>query len=192
MTTALLLVDLQNAFCLPDGSFARRGFTIENLDGVLAGCLRLREAAAARAWDVLLTRLVYDPDYSDAGLLVADQPMIRELGAYAAGGRDAEIVRALAPRSGDVVIDKTRYDPFLGTGLESLLRRRGVGSIVVAGLLTNVCVESTVRGAYDRDFRAAVASDATGSYDPALHHAALSTMARHFARVAAVAQLIES
>lgn len=192
MSTALVLVDLQNAFCRADGSFARRGFRIEGLDAVLAGCVRLRDAAAARGWAVVLTRLVYAQDYSDAGLLVIDRPQIPRLGAYAAGSADSDFVDALAPRPGDVVVDKTRYDPFVGTELERTLREREVGSLVVAGLLTNVCVESTVRSAHDRDFRVTVAEDATASYDSALHRAALSTMGRHFARVVALAELLGS
>jgi ureidoacrylate peracid hydrolase len=192
MKTALVLVDLQNAFCRPDGSYARRGFEIPGLDRVIDACTRLLEESRKRGWDVVFTRLVFHPDYSDGGLLVADQPQIRALSAYRNGGDDCRIIEEIAPRPGDLLIDKNRYDPFVNTGLEAELRARGITDLVVGGLLTNVCVESTVRSAYDRDFRVTVLSDASASYDPGLHQAALATMGRHFARVCRLEDLLRS
>jgi ureidoacrylate peracid hydrolase len=189
MSTALVLVDMQNAFCRPDGSFARRGFRIPDLDRVVSACVRLLEGSRARGWTIVFTRLVFRPDYADAGLLVADQPRIRAQGAYAAGGDDCRIIEELPRQPGDLVIDKQRYDPFVQTLLEEELRSLGVSDLVVGGLLTNVCIESTVRGAYDRGFRVTVPSDATASYDPELHRASLATLGRHFARVVRVTDI---
>lgn len=189
MNTALVLVDMQNAFCRADGSFARRGDQIPKAASVVAACRRLRAWAGSQRWPVIHTRLVFRPDYTDGGLLVADQPIIRDLRAYAAGTPDAEIVAELAPQPGDAVIDKNRYDPFTNPELERELRRRDIAHLVVAGLVTNVCVESTVRGAYDRGFRVTVVADAVASYSEPLHQAALTTIARHFGRVCTLAEL---
>jgi len=182
MTTALLVVDLQNAFCRPEGSFVRRGLAIEGIERVVERCRRLVDHATRAGWPVVYTRLAYQPDYRDAGLLVANQPAIRALGGYADGSFDAAIVDAL-PTAGDstIVLRKTRYDPFCGTDLEGELRRRGVGDLVVCGVTTNVCVESTVRRAHDLDFPVRIVEDAMASYDAALHRASIETMARHFA-----------
>jgi ureidoacrylate peracid hydrolase len=192
MRAALVLVDLQNAFCSPGGSLARRGYRIAGLDAAVAGCMQLRDWSLRRGIPAVLTRLVYRADYADAGLLVGDQPAIRDLGAYANGSEDSALIAELALSESDCVVDKRRYDPFVGTDFESSLRKLGVAELLVAGLLTNVCVESTVRSAYDRDFRVTVAADATASYDRALHRASLATLERHFARVRTVAELIAS
>lgn len=191
MTTALLVVDLQNAFCRPEGSFVRRGYSIVELDRVIATCVRLVAHAEAEGWPVVYTRLAYQSDYRDAGLLVAKNPAIRELGGYAEGSFDAallDVFRPDAPKA--LVVRKTRYDPFCGTELEAALRARGVEELVVCGVTTNVCVESTVRHAHDLDFPVRIVEDAMSSYDPALHRASIETMARHFARRVTCADVI--
>lgn len=191
MTTALVVVDLQNAFCRPEGSFSRRGVRIAGVERVVEGCKRLIAHAESSAWLVVYTTLVFRSDYRDAGLLVARNPAIRELGGYAEGSWDAALVDALSPiADAALVVRKTRYDPFCGTGLEGDLRGREVGDVVVCGVTTNVCVESTVRRAHDLDFPVRIVADAMGSYDEALHRASLETMSRHFATPVAIADLV--
>lgn len=192
METALVVVDLQNAFCHPEGSFVRRGLAIEGIDEVVARCRALVALAREQGWLVVFTRLAYRPDYTDAGLLVARSPAIRELGGYVEGSFDAALVEAVgAPPSSQGALDvrKTRYDPFCGTPLEAELRARGVGDLVVCGVTTNVCVESTVRHAHDLDLPVRVVEDAVASYDRALHEASLATMGRHFATRVTLADL---
>ena len=77
------------------------------------------------------------------------------------GTWDVEIIDDLAPVEGDVIVDKNRYDAFLYTDMEVVLRALGVTSVLVTGCATNVCVESTARAADMRDFTVAVASDCT-------------------------------
>ena len=191
MTTALLVVDLQNAFCRPEGSFVRRGFAIADLDRVIGACLRLVAHAEGAGWPVVYTRLAYQPDYRDAGLLVANHPAIRELGGYAEGSFDAALLDVFRPEApAALVVRKTRYDPFCGTDLEAELRARHVDELVVCGVTTNVCVESTVRRAHDLDFPVRIVEDAMSSYDPALHRASVETMARHFARRVTCADVV--
>ncbi|MFO0691715.1 MAG: isochorismatase family cysteine hydrolase [Myxococcota bacterium] len=191
MKTALVVVDLQNAFCRPEGSFVRRGFAIADLARIVGTSRRLVEHAGRVGWPVVYTRLAYRPDYGDAGLLVANHPAIRELGGYVEGSFDAALIDVLPPAApSDLVVRKTRYDPFSGTDLEAELRGRGVEELVVCGVTTNVCVESTVRRAHDLDFPVRLVEDAVSSYDPALHRASLETMGRHFARRVTSADVI--
>jgi len=191
MTTALVVVDLQNAFCRAEGSFVRRGYTIAGLDAILDACRALVAHAAGAGWPVVYTRLAYQPDYRDAGLLVAKNPAIRELGGYVEGSFDAGLVDGFGPAApADLVVRKTRYDPFCGTALEAALRERGVSDLVVCGVTTNVCVESTVRHAHELDFPVRLVEDAVASYDPALHRASLETMGRHFARRVSLADVV--
>jgi ureidoacrylate peracid hydrolase len=192
MTTALLVVDMQNAFCRPEGSFARRGLRIEAIERVIRGCRQLVSHAEVSSWLVVYTGLAYRADYQDAGLLVACNPAIRELGGYVEGSWDAALVDALLPMSqAALFVRKTRYDPFCGTGLEAELRAREVGDVVVCGVTTNVCVESTVRSAHDLDFPVRIVEDAMSSYDAGLHRASIATMSRHFATRVAVADLMD-
>ena len=99
-----------------------------------------------------------------------------------AGTWGAELYR-LVPREGEEVVSKSRYDAFLGTNLELLLRARGVTTVVCTGATTEVCVESTARAAHMRDFHLVLVEDCCASTAPDLHAATLRTIARHFGRV---------
>ena len=182
--TAIMLIDLQNAFCSPKGSFAARGGTIEDLEPALRVCKQLLAMGRAQTLPIVFTNMQFKSDYSDAGLLAKTlAPQIIEMGAYAEGSWDAAIADRFEVLPGDLVIAKNRYDPFCGTALRAELENRRTQHLIVAGLLTNVCVESTVRSAMDRDFEVTVLSDATASYSEVAKTASLQTLARHFARV---------
>jgi ureidoacrylate peracid hydrolase len=181
---ALLLVDMQNGFCKPDGSFAKmtagRGLSIELCQKAVAGCQRLLEAARTVGVPVVFTRYVYHHDYVDGGVLLEKYPEMKDIGSLAEGSWDAEIVEELAPHGSEFVIDKSRYSSFYGTRLEPILNGLGVDSLVVGGVTTNICVETTVRDASQRDYHVFVVSDATGELNQARHDNALEIMAYGF------------
>ncbi|MES0190119.1 cysteine hydrolase [Mesorhizobium sp. C264A] len=105
----------------------------------------------------------------------------------------AEIVAALAPLPGDVVIKKHRYDAFHNTQLETVLRNiRGAGrvdTVIIIGTVTSICCESTARSAFMRDYKVAFISDANGGLDEASHNATLDIIGKVFGRVMTVAEL---
>jgi ureidoacrylate peracid hydrolase len=176
--TALLLVDVQNAFLDPAGMVARMagGSLDATYTATIEPVRRTIAAARAHGTPVVYTQHQLRPDLGDAGFLgeeILPKLYPAELAAEAAklvtGSWEAEILPALAPQPGDHVVPKNRYDAFLGTTLEQLLNRLGVTSLVVAGLVTTVCVESTVRAASMRDYRVFLVGDAIG--DAEANHA---------------------
>ncbi len=189
---ALVLVDPQSAFCSPRGSYCRRQGPLLDIASTLRRCRKLQQAARSHRVPVFFTQLVYNPDYSDAGLLVHEiTPGIKTAKAYARGSWDSGFTSSLKPLRNDVTISKTRYDPFLGTHLESTLRNRGVSQLVIAGVLTNVCVESCARSAFDRNFSVSVVADATTTYSAQAKHASLRLIRRHFGRVITTARALQ-
>jgi len=88
-----------------------------------------------------------------------------------------------APTLGDLVIEKTRYSAFIGTTLEAVLRTRGITKVVTAGLTTDVCVSSTARDAFQRDFHVVTLSDCTAEQTQERHESGLSTLRANFGRV---------
>jgi ureidoacrylate peracid hydrolase len=146
-----MIVDMQNGFCNPDGSFAKLGFDITMFVGAIEGCAKLVRAAHTCEVPVIYTRYVYQPGYQDGGILTNELfPGMKESNSLAAGSWDADIVDQLAPEDHDLVIDKSRYSAFYGTRLEPILTNKQIKSLVVAGVTTNMCVESTVRDASHR------------------------------------------
>ena len=97
----------------------------------------------------------------------------------------AAVVDELAPFSGDLVVDKFGYGSFHGTALDEHLRTRGIRSLVVAGTVTQICVEETAREAFHHGYRTTVVADAVSSYAPHLHAATLENFALKFGWVAA-------
>lgn len=185
--TALLVIDMQNGFLDEKGSLATLGFPYEALQPAVAGCARLVEAAREAGVPVIWTRYVYAPGMLDGGLLPNELvPGMKEVGSLVDGTWDAEIIPALVPREDEIVIDKSRPSSFYGTRLEPFLTSLGVRSLVLAGVTTNICVESTARDAGQRDYRTYVVSDATAEYDPARHDHALTTIGFTFGWVTTI------
>lgn len=192
-STALVVVDMQNAFLHPEGTSAKMGLNYEALRAALPGTERLVERAREVSLPIIFTRYAYRPDYSDGGILIQEiMPALREAGSLRAGTWDVEVVEELKPLPTELVIDKNRPSAFYGTPLESYLTSMGIRSLIVCGVTTNMCVESTVRDAAHRDYRVWVAEDATGEMESDRQSVSLKAMAWLFGRVVSVQQAIES
>jgi nicotinamidase-related amidase len=188
---ALLVVDMQNGFCHERGSFAGLGFDVSPLRAAIPGCRALVDGARAAGVPVIFTRFVYQPGYVDGGVVPNELlPAIKERGCLAAGSWDAEIVDELVRGPDDVVIDKSRYSSFYGTRLEPVLNSLGTASLVICGVTTNMCVETTARDASQRDYRTFVVEDATGELDPDRHRHALEALAFGFGWVVPAADVL--
>ncbi len=184
--TALLVIDMQNAFCEEAGSINGIGLPSARLAPAVEPCAALAAAARQAGVPVIYTRYVYRADHSDAGLMGNEIfPQLVSAKTLRDGTWDAEIVAALAPGEGDAVIDKNRPSAFFGTRLETLLKGLGVSDLVVCGVTTNCCVESTVRDASHRDYRCFVVADAVREYDDERHDASLKAVAMLFGYVVA-------
>jgi ureidoacrylate peracid hydrolase len=190
--SALIIVDMQNGFCHEDGFMNKIGLDWTTSRDAVEPVDRLAKAARAAGMPVFYTRYSLNADYSDAGLLPEVYPQIVEVGGMIRGSWDGAIVDELAPQPGDRVIDKTRYSAFYDTTLEEQLRELGIDTVIVCGVTTNVCVESTVRDAFFRDFRIVVPSDATAAVSPDLHEGSLNDFRYAFGAVVTTAELEEA
>lgn len=175
--SALMVIDLQNGFCHDEGSFARLGLDSAALHAAVPGSMRLVEAARQADIPVIYTRFVYRPDYRDGGVLTTEiMPALADAHSLEQGTWDAELLAELDVRDDDFVIDKNRYSAFYGTRLEPILTSLGVRDLILCGVTTNMCVETTARDAGQRDYRTFVAGDACGELDQQRHDTALVTI----------------
>ena len=184
--TALVIVDMQNCFLHREGTFGKLGVDMSLLQEAIPGCVTLAAGARSSGIPVIHVHTTWRPDYLDAGLIWNElkRPM-RDAGALVAGSWDACIVDDLAPEPDDFVVVKHRYSAFHGTDLEVLLSSLWIRSVVICGVTTNICIESTARDAAQRNYRTYVVRDATAEVDPAKHEHALSTLEYAFCRVVA-------
>ena len=190
--TAVLVVDMQNAFCTDEGSIAKIGLDISMLKAAVEPCKRLIAAARTAEIPIIFTRYIFRPDYADGGIMVKYLiPALGESGHLTAGTPDIEVVDALAPQKDDYIVDKNRPSSFYATGLEPMLNGLGVDSLVVCGVTTNCCVETTVRDASQRDYKTFVVTDATGELEQERHDFAINTMEFLFAETVTVDDMVQ-
>lgn len=190
---ALVIVDMQNDFLHPDGSFAHiaqehpeASIDMPFLVGTIPHAKRLVAAFRAVGRPIVYVVHVLKPDYSDAAW-----PFWRLGMAPATGNRThcvegtwgAEVIDELKPCEGEQVVVKKGFGGFANTALDTILRNMGVTTCVVAGVTTCVCVSNTVRGGVEHNYRMILVSDAVAEVSRDTHDSELKTMSRIFADV---------
>ena len=176
--TAVVVVDMQNGFCHPDGSLYAEP-SAAAVEPVTALVDRAREVGAS----VVYTRDVHPPEQFD-GTHYYDE--FDRWGEHVVEGSwDAELVADLDVRDGDHVVEKHTYDAFYRTDLEGYLEAHGVDDLLICGTLANVCVLHTAGSAGLRDYRPVLVEDAIGAIEPDHRKYALDHAAWLFGEVAA-------
>lgn len=166
-TTALVLIDLQK------GIVANKVAPHESAD-VVARSAQLADAFRAAGAPVVLVSVDWAKGFVDALAQPVDMPMARP--ADGPPEDFAAIVPAVGPRPGDICIVKRQWGAFYGTELDLQLRRRGITTLVIAGIATNLGVESTARSAWEHGYAVVFAEDATASFTADMHGFAFSTI----------------
>lgn len=195
--TAVLMVDLQKMYLQQELRDHYGWPAIWELDRVVRSCSELLAAARERHMPVIYTRQINRDDEADT--MPSDQRLhamarARHLETLdmTSGSEATQIVDELAPRPGDIVIEKLRWDAFFGTPLDNILRNLRVERLLVAGLQTNVCIESTVRTGLMMNYEVGVAEDAVSTDGEALHFASLDSMRVLYAEVLPWRELIDN
>jgi nicotinamidase-related amidase len=180
---ALIVIDMQNDYTHEQGYYARAGLNLDDIRATVPHIARLTEAARAAGVQVFYSQHTILKGYA------SDSPLW--LSIHAAGGLRSldqedfytvdgtwghEIYAPIAPRNGDVVLQKFRSNCFIGTSLELLLRSMGKETLVVTGQVTQGCVENTLRMARDLDFYAVMVHDACASTRREFHEATMRTL----------------
>jgi ureidoacrylate peracid hydrolase len=173
-STAVVVVDMQNDFGAEGGMFDRAGIPISGIQSVIAPTARVLAAARAAGMQVVYLTMQFEADLSDAGGPDAPNLVLhRKLGlgdpVAAPEGREGrvlvrdtwntEILSELAPEDGDIVVPKHRFSGFFETDLDAILKERGITTLIFTGCTTSVCVESTLRDAFFRDYRCLLLED---------------------------------
>ena len=179
-TTALLMIDMQRDFVEPKGFGEMLGNDVSLVRRCIAPCLRVLTAARQAGLFVIHTREGHRPDLSDclpAKLTRGGKTFIGEAGPMGRilvrGEYGHDIIPELYPIDGEPIIDKPGKGAFFDTDLGLILRTRGIKSLIVCGVTTEVCVQTTAREANDRGFEVLVPEDCCASYFPEFHRVTL-------------------
>src|SRR5437763_4158669 len=172
--TAVVVVDMQNDFAADGGMFARAGIPLDGIRAVVEPTARVLAGARRAGMTVVYLKMEFEPDLSNAG--PPDAPNFLFHQALGAGGAvvapdgrprrqlvkgtwNTEILPELTPERADLVVSKHRYSGFFETDLDAILEERGISSLVFTGCTTSVCVDSTLRDAFYRDYRCLLLTD---------------------------------
>jgi len=198
--TAVIVIDMQNAYASPGGYLDLAGFDISGAAKVIENTKGVLEVARRAGVQVIYFQNGWDPDYVEAG--GPGSPNFHKSNALktmrarpelegtllARGTWDYELVDALKPQPGDIQLHKTRYSGFFNSQLDSVLRSRGIRNLVFVGIATNVCVESTLRDGFFLEYFGIVLEDATHQAGPEfVQQAALYNIETFFGWVSSVA-----
>ena len=184
-STALVIIDVQRDFVEPGGFGELLGNDVSHLRSAIVPIQRVLSVFRAQKLHVFHTREGHKPDLSDLhtskrqrGNLSCGIGDIGPMGRILVQGEHGhDIIEELSPLPDEPVIDKPGKGSFYATNFESLLQSRGIKSLVVTGVTTEVCVHTTVREANDRGYNCLVLSDCVGSYFPEFQEVGLRMIA---------------
>lgn len=188
--TALLLCDLQNDFIHPKGAYGRAGQAAAAIAALPARVKPLADAMRAKGGWIASTHFTLVPGKGGEPFIAEHLRQLRPFlakGDFAPGAWGHALVDELAPS--DLAVEKLGYDAFWNTRLEWVLRKAGVRRLLVAGIVTNGGVASTVRGAHVREFEVTLIEDGCAAFSEDVHRAAVEGI-RPVAGVTTVAQAL--
>jgi len=198
--TAIVVIDMQNAYASKGGYVDLAGFDISGAAGTIGQIAKVLETGRQAGVTIVYLQNGWDADYVEAGgpgspnwhksnalkTMRARPELQGQL--LARGGWDYELVGPLAPQPGDIVLHKTRYSAFFNSQLDSTLRARGIRNIVFVGIATNVCVESTLRDGFHLEYFGVMLEDATHHLGPEMmQQASVYNVEKFFGWVSTVA-----
>ncbi len=194
--TALIVIDVQNDFCADQGVMAQEGFDVTEAQAMADRLPAILSAARAAGVLVVFVRNVYSSEHnfylSDAWL---EQASRSRDGSYTrrpvcrAGTWEGDFYGDVRPEPSDPVVTKHRFNAFRSTELDTILSAHGVRTIVMTGVATNVCVETTARDGFMRDYYVVFTDDGTAAYAEEDHRATLRNIDRFFGQVVRLADL---
>ena len=174
--TAVVLIEYQNEFTTEGGVLHGAVAPVMEKTGMLEKTVALVEAARAAGVTIMHAPITFAPGYGELsrhpyGILKG----VVDGNAFVKGTWGAAIVDALRPAAGDIVIEGKRgLDTFASTNLDFILRSKGIETVILGGFLTNCCVESTMRSAYENGYRVVTLTDCTAATSPEEHDNAIA------------------
>ncbi|WP_274651071.1 cysteine hydrolase family protein [Paenibacillus humicola] len=175
--SAVIVVDMQNDFCHENGATARNGGDVSGVPAIVPNLQRLIDAAHAAGRPVFFIQTTHD-ETTDSQVSLAMRKD-RKHKTCVTGTWGAEYF-GVYPQQGDIEVIKHRYSAFIGTDLELRLRTLGCETLLMTGVVTSICVESTLRDGYMLDFYPILVTDCTTGGTKASYDATLSVVSRSF------------
>lgn len=178
--SAIVVIDLQNDFCHSDGTFGKIGTNMSLLQQAAHNTQKFLPEARKQKVPVIFVRAVHNEGNNSAAWMRKRGPKGMQTCMEGTWGEKFFVVQ---PVEGETTVIKHRYSAFIGTDLDLILRSRGIQTVILTGVGTNVCVESTARDGFQMDYDIVLLSDCTGASTKEAHQGALDVLGQHFGYV---------
>jgi ureidoacrylate peracid hydrolase len=188
---ALIVVDVQNDFVSAGGSAGKRGEDVSAAQAIMPPLLRLITAARRVGLTIIYIRTTHS-EWTDTPSWIYRTSQKGGLSTCREGTWGAEFYDGIAPLPTERVVVKHRYSAFINTDLNTVLKARNIQSVLVCGVATNVCVETTARDAYMFDYYVTMIDDCSAAYEAKLHLGTLDNIRRHFGLIASSNEIIDT
>jgi ureidoacrylate peracid hydrolase len=188
---ALVVVDVQNDFVSPEGSAAKRGEDVNAAIAIMPTLQRLIHEARRVGLTIVYIRTTHS-EWTDTPSWIYRTSQKGGLSTCREGTWGAEFYQGISPLPSERVVVKHRYSAFINTDLNTVLKARNIQSVLVCGVATNVCVETTARDAYMFDYYVTMIDDCSAAYEAKLHFGTLDNIRRHFGLVALSNEIIDT
>ncbi|MEE9495947.1 MAG: cysteine hydrolase [Desulfobacterales bacterium] len=187
---ALLVVDVQNDFCHNQGVFSKyKTVTLDHVELAISNLSALIEKCREFNLPIIFIRTTHSAWTNSPSWLKRMEGAAEKMRICPPDSWGSNFYN-VATKEGDCIVTKHRYSAFIGTDLDLILRSKGIENILVSGVATNVCVESTARDGYHRDYNVILIEDCCGAYDNAEHAATLNNISKFFGVVTSSETLI--
>ena len=188
---AVVVIDMQNDFLAAGGAFEQLGYDLTAMQAMIPRLAGFLGQVRALGGQVIYVRHLFDRQRLSPAMRARGRRLFgSEEGFSVPHTWGAEIHPLLKPADNETVFDKYWYNAFSNPDFEAALAARGVQTLVLSGVMTHVCVETTARASNTRDFHTIIVEDCTAADSPALHQAALETLGAYFGWVCAAADLL--
>lgn len=180
--TAVCAIDFQRDFCATDGFFAKVGSDMSTMEPAIDAALAVIQAGRKAGLKLVFMRVITRDETDPAALKRLMERRGRSGGqALCRAGTPGADYYRVKPEAGDIEIEKIRFDSFIETDLDEQLRANGIDTLIITGVSTDCCVDSTTRSAFQRDYDVFVVADACAASTPLLHNGALSALEKNVA-----------
>jgi ureidoacrylate peracid hydrolase len=177
--SALLVIDMQNDFCHPEGSFGKRGMNLLPCHEIVQVLAQFIDNARSLGVAIVHVRSFFDEKFLSPSMLARNRQLGREKAICPEGGWGSEFYE-IVPATNEMVVTKHAFSAFIGTDLRERLVAKDIQALMVTGVVTNVCCESTLRDGFMLGFYTFLVEDCCAAIDQSAHRAALENVRNYF------------
>jgi ureidoacrylate peracid hydrolase len=180
--TALIVVDVQNDFCHNQGVFGKGNFNLSHVEKAVNNLLSFINQCRQYNLPIIFVRTVHSSWTDSESWIGRLEGAAREMPICRPESWGVEFYK-VKPRTGDFIVTKHRFSGFVGTDLDLVLRSKGIETLLMTGVATNVCVETTARDGFNRDYRIILVEDCCAAFSEEEHASTITNMSKYFGMV---------